>query len=32
VRAGPFATREAAQKAHEQLKSLGFEPGAVAQR
>jgi DedD protein len=32
VRAGPFATREAAQKAHEQLKSLGFEPGAVAQK
>ena len=30
VRAGPFATREAAEKAHEQLKSLGFEPGAVA--
>jgi DedD protein len=32
VRAGPFATREAAQKAHEQLKGLGFEPGAVAQK
>ncbi len=32
VRAGPFATREAAQKAREQLKSLGFEPGAVAQK
>jgi DedD protein len=30
VRAGPFATREAAEKALEQLKSLGFEPGAVA--
>jgi cell division septation protein DedD len=32
VRAGPFTTREAAQKAHEQLKALGFEPGAVAQK
>ena len=30
VRAGPFATREAAEKAREQLRSLGFEPGAVA--
>jgi DedD protein len=30
VRAGPFATREAAEKALEQLKSLGFQPGAVA--
>ena len=30
VRAGPFATREAAEKALEQLKSLGFEPGTVA--
>jgi DedD protein len=30
VRAGPFATREAAEKAVQQLKSLGFEPGAVA--
>lgn len=30
VRAGPFATREAAQKALEQLKGLGFEPGAVS--
>ena len=30
IRAGPFATREAAQKALEQLKGLGFEPGAVA--
>jgi DedD protein len=29
VRAGPFATREAAEKAVEQLKGLGFEPGAV---
>jgi len=32
VRAGPFPTREAAQKAREQLKGLGFEPGAVAQK
>jgi DedD protein len=30
VRAGPFATREAAEKALEQLKALGFQPGAVA--
>ena len=30
VRAGPFATREAAEKALEQLKGLGFEPGAVS--
>ena len=30
VRAGPFATREAAEKALQQLKELGFEPGAVA--
>lgn len=29
VRAGPFATREAAEKALEQLKGLGFEPGTV---
>ena len=29
VRAGPFATREAADKALEQLKGLGFQPGAV---
>ena len=32
VRAGPFATREAAEKAVQQLKSLGFQPGAVASR
>lgn len=32
VRAGPFATREAAEKALEQLKALGFEPGAVSTR
>lgn len=29
VRAGPFPTREAADKALEQLKGLGFQPGAV---
>lgn len=32
VRAGPFATREAAEKALEQLKGLGFEPGGVSSR
>jgi DedD protein len=32
VRAGPFATREAAEKALEQLKGLGFEPGVVSTR
>lgn len=30
VRAGPFATREAADKALEQLKGLGFQPGTVS--
>ena len=30
VRAGPFASRQAAEKALEQLKSLGFAPGAVS--
>ena len=30
VRAGPFASREAAEKALERLKGLGFQPGAVA--
>ena len=30
VRAGPFATREAAEKALQRLKGLGFEPGAVS--
>lgn len=30
VRAGPFATREAAEKALEQLKALGLKPGSVA--
>jgi len=29
VRAGPFASREAADQALEQLKALGFQPGAV---
>lgn len=29
VRAGPFPTRAAADKALEQLKGLGFQPGAV---
>ena len=29
VRAGPFASRQAAEKALEQLKGLGFAPGAV---
>ena len=32
VRAGPFATREAAEKALQQLKSLGFAPGAVTSK
>lgn len=32
VRAGPFATREAAEKALQQLKSLGLQPGAVASK
>jgi DedD protein len=32
VRAGPFATREAAEKAVARLKSLGLQPGAVANR
>ena len=32
VRAGPFASREAAEKALQQLKSLGLEPGAVTQK
>lgn len=30
VRAGPFATRDAAEKALEQLKALGLKPGTVA--
>ena len=32
VRAGPFASREAAEKAHAQMKKLGLEPGAVTTR
>lgn len=32
VRAGPFATREAAEQAREQLKALGFAPGAIGSR
>lgn len=30
VRAGPFASREAAERAAEELKTLGFKPGNVA--
>jgi DedD protein len=29
VRAGPFASREAADQAHDRLKSLGLKPGSV---
>lgn len=32
VRAGPFASREAAEMAHKQLRGLGFTPGSVAAR
>ena len=32
VRAGPFSSREAAQKALRELKGLGLEPGPVAAR
>lgn len=32
VRAGPYASREAAEKAHKQLKALGFAPGNIASR
>jgi DedD protein len=32
VRAGPFATRDAAEKAAARLKGLGLQPGAVATR
>jgi DedD protein len=32
VRAGPFASREAAEKALQQLKGLGLKPGAVTQK
>jgi DedD protein len=30
VRAGPFASKEAAEKAYKQLRGLGFAPGSVA--
>jgi DedD protein len=32
VRAGPFASREAAEKALEQLKELGLKPGSIGTR
>jgi DedD protein len=32
VRAGPFASREAAEKAAVRLKGLGLQPGSVASR
>ena len=32
VRAGPFASKAAAEKAHAQMKKLGLEPGAVTTR
>jgi cell division septation protein DedD len=32
VRAGPFTSKEAAEKAREQLKGLGFEAGPVTTR
>jgi DedD protein len=32
VRAGPFPSKEAAEKAHARLKSLGLEPGSVSAR
>jgi len=32
VRAGPFPTREAAERAFQQLKALGLQPGAVASK
>jgi DedD protein len=32
VRAGPFPTKDAAEKALQKLKGLGLEPGAVAPR
>jgi DedD protein len=32
VRAGPFATKEAAEKALERLKGLGLQPGAVTSK
>ena len=32
VRAGPYASREAAEKAHQQLQRLGLKPGSIAAR
>jgi len=32
VRAGPFASKEAAEKARAKLVALGLKPGAVASR
>ena len=32
VRAGPFASKDAAEKAAEKLKGLGFQPGAVTSK
>ena len=32
VRAGPFASRSAAEKAHQQLRALGFSPGNIGSR
>lgn len=32
VRAGPFASKEAAERAHAQMKKIGLEPGAVTAR
>jgi len=32
VRAGPFATRDAAERALKQIKALGFKPGSVTTR
>jgi DedD protein len=32
VRAGPFSSREAAERAHRQIKALGFNPGSVTTR
>jgi DedD protein len=32
VRAGPFPSREAAEKAHAEMRKLGLEPGAVTTR
>ncbi len=32
VRAGPFASKEAAEKARAKLEAMGFKPGAVASR